>query len=199
MGSYYEFLENIQESIFVEDEMPQRADIIFIPGNGYPQMAQRAARLFLEGRAPWILPSGKYSVTKGKFEGTPQGVELYGIEYGTEWEFLKTVLLRQGVPDHAILKEDQASFTYENAIFSKQVTDSAGLQINSAILCCKNYHAARARMYYQLLFPKTRFYVAPSVTDGITKDNWMRSEEGIMAVTGEIQRIFQQFSLMLEL
>lgn len=53
-------------------------------------------------------------------------------------------------------------------------------------------------MYYQLLYPETRFYVVPSETDGINKQNWRKTEEGIDAVTGEITRIIKQFSLMLQ-
>ena len=37
---YHRFIEQISEFIFAEDE-PEKADIIFIPGNGYSQMAER--------------------------------------------------------------------------------------------------------------------------------------------------------------
>ena len=39
---YEEFLKQIEDFIFVED-LPEKADIIFVPGNGYPQMAEKAA------------------------------------------------------------------------------------------------------------------------------------------------------------
>ena len=68
MEKYREFLKEIEEFIFVEDS-PEKADVIFVPGNGYPQMAERAARLYKENYAPYVLPSGKYSVTKGCFSG----------------------------------------------------------------------------------------------------------------------------------
>ena len=38
------FQTRITEFIFVNQE-PEPADIIFVPGNGYPQMAERAAKL----------------------------------------------------------------------------------------------------------------------------------------------------------
>ena len=63
---------------------------------------------------------------------------------------LKNVLLKNGVPEEAILMENQATFTYENAIFSRQVTDLHKIQVKKAILCCKTYHARRSLMYYQL-------------------------------------------------
>ena len=159
---------------------------------------RKAAELFKKGMADWILPSGKYSVVNGKFSGVLEKSNVYNKEYGTEWEFLRDVLIKNGVPDQKILKEDQATFTYENAIYSRQVTDHAELEIERAILCCKSYHARRCLMYYQLLYPKTEFYVVPVNADGITRENWRKNEEGIDAVTGELSRIVKQFSLMLE-
>lgn len=194
---YAEFLRNTGEFVFVEDE-PQKADIIFVPGNGFPEMAERAAGLYRDGYAPLILPSGKYSITDGHFMGVQSKKEVYGGTYETEWEFLRAVLLMGQVPEKAILREDQATFTYENAIYSRQVTDQAGLRIRKAILCCKTWHARRALMYYQILYPKTQFFVCPACPDGITRENWNESEAGIQAVTGEIDRMFLQFSLMLK-
>ena len=62
-------------------------------------------------------------------------------------------------PEEAILREDQATFTYENAIYSRQVTDREHLNIQKAILCCKACHARRALMYYKMLYPDTEFFV----------------------------------------
>ena len=195
--NYNEFMKNVEEFVFAESQ-PEKADIIFVPGNGFPDMAEKAASLYREGYAPYILPSGRYSITLGKFAGVQSKKEIYGGDYETEWEFLKNVLLKNGVPEEAILREDQATFTYENAIYSRQVTDHAELEIERAILCCKSYHARRCLMYYQLLYPKTEFYVVPVNADGITRENWRKNEEGIDAVTGELSRIVKQFSLMLE-
>ena len=161
-------------------------------------MAEKAAELYRNGFAPKILPSGRYSITAGRFTGVLDKKECYCGTYKTEWDFLKDVLMQNGVPEEAILKEDQATYTYENAIYSRQVTDHAELEIERAILCCKSYHARRCLMYYQLLYPKTEFYVVPVNADGITRENWKKNEEGIDAVTGELSRIVKQFSLMLE-
>ena len=196
MVIYDEVLENTEDFIFVEDR-PENADIIFVPGNGYPQMAERAAELYKEGYAPYILPSGRYSILTGEFSGVLAKENRYCDEYATEFAFLKDVLMKNGVPENAILKEDQATFTYENAKFSRNVTDQAGLQIKTAILCCKTYHARRSLMYYQLLYPETRFLVCPSCTDGIDRNTWKNSLDGRKAVTGELSRIITQFPLML--
>ena len=194
---YRDFLNGAEEFIFVENP-PEKADIIFVPGNGFPEMAEKAAELYGQGYAPYILPSGRYSITMGKFAGVQSKKEIYDGDYETEWEFLKTVLMKNKVPEEAILREDQATFTYENAIYSRQVTDMLGIEVKTAILCCKTYHARRSLMYYRLLYPDARILVCPACPDGITRENWRKTEAGVEAVTGEIDRIIKQFCLMLQ-
>ena len=67
-------------------------------------MSIEAARLWKEGMAPWILPSGKYSIGKGAFTGVQAMKEKYQGPYQTEWEFMKDVLLKEGVPEEVILR-----------------------------------------------------------------------------------------------
>ena len=186
------FLDQITEFVFAEHKLEQ-ADIIFIPGSGHPQLAEEAARLYHQGWAPWILPSGRYSITTGKFSGVLDKQECYQGSYETEWDFLSQVLQEKGVPGTAILKEDRATYTYENAIYSRQVTDSMGLEIKKAILCSKPYHARRCLLYYQLLYPDTKFMVYPIKDSKIQRDNWFLTEEGTRLVFGELERMGTQF------
>ena len=196
MDPYHKYQKETGEFIFAQDIL-KKADVIFVPGNGYPHMAEKAARLYRDGYAPYVLPSGRFSVTAGHFAGVLEKEDRYCGNYVTEWEFLKDVLVQNKVPEEAVLCEDQATFTYENAIFSRQVTDRAGIEVKTAILCCKNYHARRAKMYYELLYPEAEILVCPVQVDSVTKENWMETEEGIDAVIGEVSRIMKQFSLML--
>ena len=186
------FLNQITEFIFVEDKA-EKSDMIFIPGSGFPQLAEEAAKLYHQGLAPYILPSGKYSILNGKFAGVQEKQELYDGEYETEWEFLKEALKKNQVPEEHILREDQATYTYENAIYSRKVTDSMGMEIKKAILCCKPYHARRSLLYYQLLYPDIEFYVCPIQDSDVKRENWYRTEKGIRLVFGEVQRIGEQF------
>lgn len=186
------FLNQITEFVFAEHKL-EEADIIFIPGSGHPQLAEEAARLYHQGWAPWILPSGRYSITTGKFSGVLDKQECYQGSYETEWDFLSQVLQEKGVPGTAILKEDRATYTYENAIYSRQVTDGMGLKIKKAILCSKPYHARRCLLYYQLLYPDTRFMVYPIKDSKIQRDNWFLTEEGTRLVFGELERMGTQF------
>lgn len=186
------FLNQITEFIFVEDK-PEKSDVIFIPGSGFPQLAEEAAKLYHQGIAPYILPSGRYSILNGKFAGVQEKKKLYDGEYETEWEFLKEVLKKNQVSEERILREDKATYTYENAIYSRKVTDCLGMEIKRAILCCKPYHARRSLLYYQLLYPKTQFFVCPIQDSDVKRENWYLTEKGIRLVFGEVQRIGEQF------
>lgn len=190
------FLDNFTNFIFLEDH-PRKSDIIFVPGNGYPQMAERAALLWKSGYAPWILPSGRYSVLTGKFAGVQANQERYADQYETEWDFLFDVLLKNGVDRQVILRENQATYTYQNAIFSRNVTDREKIPVNRAIICCKAQHARRCRMYYQLLYPEAELLICPSDV-GINRTNWYLTEDGIEEILGEVERCGKQFHKILK-
>ena len=191
------FLDQMTEFIFVEQE-PKTADIIFVPGSGFPQIAEKAAELYGEGFSSLVLPSGKYSILQGKFGGVRAKEEEYDGEYRTEWEFLKTVLVKNGVRECDIWREEKATYTYENAIRSRAVTDAAGLEVKRGLICCKPAHARRALLYYQLLYPETELLVCPADDCEITRDNWFLSEKGCETVLGEIARCGEQFQEILK-
>lgn len=177
------FFDCITNFIFVEDE-PAEADIIFVPGGNYPEAAIHAAELYRQGYAPYVLPSGKYSILTGRFESA---------EFETEWEYLRSVLTENGVPAEAVLREDQATYTYENAIYSRKRTDAEGIAVSRAILCCQAFHARRCLLYYQEQFPEAEIFVCPTVTRGISRENWHQTEAGIDTVLGEMERCGGQF------
>lgn len=185
-------IREITSFIFREDE-PQKADIIFIPGGAYAEIAEHAAELFHQSFAPALLPSGKHSITNGSFLGARGPLaSKYPGPYRTEWEFLSDVLKQNGVDQTAILKEDQATYTYQNAIFSREATERAGVQVKKAILCCQAFHARRCLSYYQMLFPDTEFFVCPAVTRNISRDNWYETPEGVDLVMSELTKCGDQ-------
>ena len=181
------FIKEITSFIFIEDK-PEKADIIFVPGGSWPEPTEKAAKLWLDGYAPYILPSGKYSMSKGYFPGVMTKTEKYNGIYNTEWEFMKNVALSYGVNESAIIKEDNAIWTKENAFKSREVTDKYEFEIKKAIICCKSFHAKRCLMFYSFAYPKTEFIVCPVDIQGITKDNWFKTESGIDNVMGELSR-----------
>lgn len=177
------FLQELTDLVFLED-IPKTADVIFVPGSAEGALAKKAADLYQKGYAPLIVPSGKYAKWTGK-------CEFEGFE--TECDYFTQIMLDQGVPETAILKEREATYTYENAIYTRRLLEKKGISVKKALLCCQAYHARRSRLYYQVLFPEAEIYVCPVVTKGISKDNWFQSEKGIELVLGEIERWGSQF------
>lgn len=187
------FYEAVTEFIFAEDP-PEKADIIFIPGSGIPDLARRAAQLYLEGYAPRILPSGRYAKAAGRLvlSDPPPG-----RHFQTEWDYLSWVLQGCGVAREAILREDRAEFTWENAVYSRKVLENAGVPVRTALLVCKSWHARRALIYYQQQFPEVSFKVIPVAVGGVRKDTWHTDAEKTALVLGELKRMGEQFSCFL--
>lgn len=169
----------ITEFMFVETAL-EPADVILIPGGSHPQLRERAADLYHQGMAPYILPSG----------GPTKNVA------STEWEFLREVGVGCGVPQEAILREDQAANTFENARFSWKVLQQHGVPAQKVILVCKSYHARRSLLTYQTVFPQSTQLMVCPVADktGITKDNWYLEEPSIKKVMGELTKVGQYFA-----
>ncbi len=170
----------ISELVFVETEI-KTADIILVLGGSQPQLMERAAELYNEGLAPYVLPSGHFN------SKIP--------EYSSEWEFLKSIGLKLDVPEEKILKEDQARNTFENAEFSWKVIKENNLSVKKAILVCKAFHSRRALLTYQSVFPKGIEFFVACVPDRkeITKDNWFLDEDKIKIVMGEVVKIGRYF------
>ena len=182
------FLQEITNFIFLEDE-PKEADVIFIPGSNEGDLAITAAGLYHQGYAPLIIPSGKYA--KGLGYNIVEGFE-------TESDYFTQILLEQEVPREAVLQERNATFTYENAIYTRKLVEEKGIEIKRALLCCQAYHARRSKLYYQVMFPDTEILVCPTITKEISKDNWFYSREKIGKVLGELEKCGSQFHNIVE-
>ena len=185
-------IADISNYIFVSDE-PEKVDAIFLPGGSHPEQPEYAAELYRKGYAKWLIPSGGVSVKRDKWPGVRSKADIYNGDYQSDCEFFTDVFVKNGVPADAIVGEDKSGHTRDNAFLSRMVVDEKGIEIKTAIIVCKAFHARRCLMLYQMAFPNTTFYVCPVVCMGITKDNWYKSEQGIDRVLGELTRCGNQF------
>lgn len=187
------FVRAVTDFIFVKDA-PQPCDAIFIPGSLLADHVLKAAELYRAGYAPWVLPSGCHAIGRE----LPGGVH----GYDTEWAWMRALLMENGVPDSAILREDEATFTWENAQLSRRVTEAAGIPVRRGMLCCLSFHARRALLYYQAAFPETEWLVCPAEHAGSARDDWFRTPKGRQRILGEVRRLGDQvnevFELMME-
>ena len=188
-------IRDITNFIFMEDA-PQKCDIILIPGTSNSAITERAAELYRAGYAPFIMPSGKFSSSLGRFAAENIDNPRYAGDYATDFEYCKHILMANGVPESAILREDRATNSMENAIFSAQAAKDAGIVVKRAIICCQAFHARRAFLSYASHFGGAELIMVPTETQSITKDNWFQTEKGYRKVMGEVAKCGAYFKDM---
>lgn len=185
-------ITDISDYIFVSD-IPREVDAIFLPGGSYSEMPEYAAELFHKGYCRFLVPSGGLSIKRTKWPGVSSKADVYTGNYHSDCDFFTDVLIKNGVPETAIICERESQHTRDNAFLSRQVIDNAGLKIKTAMIVCKAFHARRCLMLYQMAFPDVAFIVCPVHCYNITKENWFTTEKGIDRVFGELARCGSQF------
>ena len=188
----HHIINDIGNFIFVSDE-PEKADVIFLPGGSHPAQPEYASELYHRGCAKWLIPSGGVSVKRDKWPGVRSKADIYNGDYRSDCEFFTDVLLKNGVPASAIIREDQSGHTRDNAFLSRKIVDERGVAVKTAMIVCKAFHARRCLMLYQMAFPAVNIKVCPVHCYNITKDNWYQTEAGIDRVLGELARCGNQF------
>ena len=133
---------------------------------GHPQVmkerAQGAANLYLAGRVPYIMPTG--------------GVK-WDTEFGhiSEADCMKRHLMNMGVPEEAILLENQATTTRENMLFGA-IQMERHLRMRTpyrVYIVTAPYHLHRSMLLARTYLPRTVIvsgYAAHDPAD--RKDNW---------------------------
>ena len=93
-----------------------------------------------------------------------EGVNLYERGFGQYLVFsgaafdngtsnadvMRSLAVKRGIPDAAILEEPQGEDTWGNAVFTRQVLEEHGLR--SAILVTSPYHARRAKLTFDAAY-----------------------------------------------
>ena len=81
-----------------------------------------------------ILPSGGDTKVQGSFQGVSKEGQKYGADFACEADFLEAVLVQNGVPASAILKECEATYTLENAEKTKFLIEKKYIHLKKEIL-----------------------------------------------------------------
>jgi uncharacterized SAM-binding protein YcdF (DUF218 family) len=178
-------IQAVTRYLFIENE-PGRADVILVPGCSFPEPMERAARLYLSGAAPVIVPSGNCWIFR---RGTAEGM--------TECEIMTGIARRAGVPAAAILGEDRARHTLDNARLSWLVLEQAGLTVKTAIICCQSFHARRCLKAYGRYFQDVKLTVCTVPTQGFDATNWYKKPRGIFKAITELLKCTNLFFFLI--
>jgi uncharacterized SAM-binding protein YcdF (DUF218 family) len=155
-----------------------KSDCILALGSHDLRVAERAAELYLEGWAPLVLMSGGL----GNF--------TQGMWTEKEADKFAAIAREKGVPEKAILVENQSTNTGENILFSQRLLQRHQLSPGSFIVVQKPYMERRAYATFKkhwedkqlvVTSPQIRFPDYP--TDEIPVDRV------INIMVGDLQRI----------
>ena len=171
-------ISDISDYIFVADT-PKKVDAIFLPGGSYPELPEYAAQLYHKGYTRFLVPSGGISIKRDKWQGVSSKADIYTGNYNSDCEFFADVLIRNGVNEEAIICENQSQHTRDNAFLSRKVVDEMELEIKTAMIVSKAFHARRCLMLYQMAFPDVEFIVCPVHCYNITKNNWLQQKRAL--------------------
>ncbi|MGN6494767.1 MAG: YdcF family protein [Agriterribacter sp.] len=154
------------------------SDCIFALGSHDLRVANRAAELYLQGLAPFIIFSGGLgNVTKGVWT-VPEADQFAAIA------------INMGVPSEHILIENQSTNTGENILFTQKLLDQKGLNPHSFIVVQKPYMERRSYATFKKHWPEKKLIVtSPQISFEEYPNNEIPVEKVIHIMTGDLQRI----------
>lgn len=156
------------------------ADLVFVLGSNDPRVATYAASLYHKGLAPRLVFSGGV----GRFTG----------EWSTtEADHFAQVAQQAGVPEHAILIENQATNTGENIKFTRTLLTQHSIANPARIIALqKPYMERRTLATLQAQWRGPEFMVSsPSFTFEDYLTPVLTHDLVVNAIVGDFQRIVE--------
>jgi uncharacterized SAM-binding protein YcdF (DUF218 family) len=158
------------------------ADAILVLCSHDERVAERAAQLFHEGRAPLVIFSGG------------QGSITRTLWNEPEAERFARIAVDLGVPRENILIEAQSTNTGENIEFTKRLLAERGLDLQQFILVQKPYMERRAFATFRKLWPEKDVVVtSPQVSFREYVDAYanraLSAADVVGIMVGDLQRI----------
>lgn len=136
-------LNDIIRYLDVSTPLPVHADVIFVFGTRLSTPALRAAELWQQNIAPFIVLTGG----KNRYTGE------------NEAQAHRQILLDAGVPKSRLIVEDRSTNTLENVTFALPLILEQVETLKSVLAICKWHHSRRALMTLKKHLPSgVRYY-----------------------------------------
>ncbi len=156
----------------------KKSDCILALGSHDLRVADRAAKLYLEGWAPLLVFSGGLGNLTSDIWTVPEADQFAAIA------------MQKGVPESAILIENKSTNTGENITFTQKLLSAKGLNPNRFIVVQKPYMERRSYATFKKHWPEKELLVTSpqlSFEEYPTEDITM--EKVINIMVGDLQRI----------
>ena len=148
-------------NFLVVNEAPQKADVIIVL-NGSSDRVPYAAMLYKSGYVEKVLLSG-------------------------DDRYMTQQALSLGIPQSALLLEDQSQTTFENAQFSLKIVQDQGYK--SAIVVTDWYHTHRANIIFAHFFKGIHLTICPVPYNPTTTQNWWKDSNSKESVITEYLKL----------
>ena len=129
-------------------ENPEKSELIFVPCSSDIRVAKRAAQLWKEGYAPYILFTGN------------EGKMSKDIFNKPEAEVFAEIARKEGVDPNIILTETESRNTGENIAFSQKLLEECELDIKKILIVQKPYALRRMFATFKKQWPEIEFSLA---------------------------------------
>lgn len=155
-------------------ECAKRADLIMVLGSkkACDYRVPVAARLYSEGRAPYMLFCG------GQVQETSYGKMK-------ECEAMRRAALETGLPGERIFLEDKSTSTVENFTLGREVIRQELPECKSIILVTAPYHMRRALLLCRKLMGEYEISPCCAEKGSAVRDKWHLTEKGRKTVLDE--------------
>lgn len=163
-------------------QQPREADCIVGFGNFNTNIARRAAQLYHQGCAPWVLFTGGLGRNTEGLLPEPEAVRF------------ARVAMECGVPEDRIILEDRSTNTSENILFTREKLESLGLPRNRILGVHQPFMERRITAAMGVYWPEPVFTVtSPQVTIpeylGDAEKQGITQEAAICVIVGDFQRM----------
>ena len=160
----------------------ERSEAVLVLCSHDTAVAERGARLYLEGWAPLLVFSGGLGVITKNLWSEPEA------------ELFASIARGMGVPGEDIVVEGRSTNTGENVQFTRKLLAGRGLEPQSVILVQKPYMERRAYATFKNYWPGPRVAVtSPQVSLGEYLENYSHSaltEDDVVGImVGDLQRL----------
>jgi uncharacterized SAM-binding protein YcdF (DUF218 family) len=159
-----------------------KADVILVLCSHDTAVAERGARLLLDGWAPLLIFSGGLGAITSRIWTEPEADQFARIAY------------QMGVPEDRILIERQSTNTGDNVLFTKRLLAERGLDPQTFIVVQKPYMERRSYATFRKVWPEKALIVT---SPQVTFDEYLRkysnetlSQDDVVSImAGDLQRI----------
>ncbi|PSW19949.1 YdcF family protein [Photobacterium sanctipauli] len=160
------------------DHSLEKSDCIFVLCSNDTRVAERAAQLYLQGYAPFIVFSGGVGeLTQNLFSGS-------------EAEAFANIAIDLGVPETAILVEPHSTNTGQNVEFTRALLEQKGLNPDTFILVQKPFMERRTYATFMKQWPgKQAIVTSPQISFDDYPNDQITYSDVINVMLGDLQRI----------